>query len=171
MSSEDLFDLGFVEKAHGLSGDVKVSIDSDDPGYYQKMESVYIRKKDGPIPFFVESIQITGNKAIIKFEGVDSREEAEELKSGTLMLPVSMLPVLQDDQYYYHDLIGCEILDDDRGSIGNVQDVLEMPADPLLVAIHKGKEVLIPLNEHIVKNVNVRERYLNVNLPAGLLEI
>lgn len=171
MQAEECFQLGYITKAHALQGEVQIFLDVDNPEKYQKMESVFVDRDGSLIPFFIESIaSLNGQKAIVAFEDVETREQAEQLVSSKLYLPLSFLPDLGEGNYYYHQLIGCTLYDGDL-EIGIILDVYENQAQNILSIDHKDKEVLVPLSEHIISNVDIKASKVIAKLPEGLLDI
>jgi 16S rRNA processing protein RimM len=171
MERDACFQLGYVSKTHGTNGQIMVQLDVDDPQHYKKLESIFLEIEGALIPFFIESQKLQGDKVIIKLEDIDSLPQAEELKGTSCYLPLHMLPVLNDDQFYYHEIIGFSVVDENRTEIGTVKEVYNLPQQDLLAVDHQGKEVLIPIVDDIVTKVNKKEKTIEVNLPEGLLDI
>ncbi|MDQ3535928.1 MAG: ribosome maturation factor RimM [Bacteroidota bacterium] len=173
MNIDSCYLLGFVIKPHGLKGEVVVQLDVDFPEYYKELESVFISKNQEKIliPFFIEKINLHPQKAQIKLEEVDTLEQAEALVGNEIYLPLSFLPSLTEDQFYFHEIIDFQVLDEDKGTLGYVQDVYQLPNQDLIGMIYKQKEVLIPINDDTVKKVDRENKILFVSLPEGLLEI
>jgi 16S rRNA processing protein RimM len=86
-------------------------------------------------------------------------------------LPLDELPELENDQFYYHEIIDYQVVDKNLGELGKVLTVHSMQAQDLMVMEYKGKEVLIPVISEIVLNADKEAKILNVNLPEGLLEV
>jgi 16S rRNA processing protein RimM len=173
MNIDSCYLLGFVIKPHGLKGEVVVQLDVDFPEYYKELESVFISKNQEKIliPFFIEKINLHPQKAQIKLEEVDTLEQAEALVGNEIYLPLSFLPSLTEDQFYFHEIIDFQVLDEDKGTLGYVQDVYQLPNQDLIGMIYQQKEVLIPINDDTVKKVDRENKILFVSLPEGLLEI
>ena len=171
MNIGECFHLGYVIKKHGLNGEVNVLLDVDFPDQYQNMESVFVEINDKLVPFFIDRISVKGNKAVVKFEDVDSADDADDLKGFKLYLPVTLLPKLNDDKFYYHEIIGFRVMDEVLGDVGEVKDVYTSVKQDLLAVDHQGREVLIPVNDGIVKGVNRELGHLLVTMPEGLLDI
>jgi len=167
---DDCYRLGRVIKTHGLRGEVSVLLEADYPGTYQKTESVFLQQDGKLVPYFVESIQINSNKALIKFEDVNSVEAAAGLIKSEVYLPLSLLPKLPEGEYYLHDLVGCEVFEKDQ-KVGSVKEVMDLNGNELLNVNHDGKEVLIPIQDEILTKVSISENRLEVVLPEGLLDL
>jgi 16S rRNA processing protein RimM len=84
---------------------------------------------------------------------------------------MSELPELGEDQYYYHELVGFEVIDDSLGLIGEVKVIYDMETQDLLGVEHKGKEVLIPIQDQIIQKVDKAAKKVYCSLPTGLIDI
>lgn len=171
MDFEACFQVGYVAKIHGLKGEVQAYLDVDVPENYKKMESVFVDIDNKLVPFFIERLTISGNKAVVKFEEVDDIESAESLKNKALYLSLAKLPALPDNQFYFHDIIGYTIKDQVEGMLGEVATIYNLPHQDLLSMHYKEREVLIPIVDDVVLSVNHELRMVEVNLPDGLLKI
>ncbi len=169
MLQDDCYQLGEVIKTHGLNGEVSISLDVDFPEHYRKLESVFLRSEGKLVPFFVSNIQINGEKALVKFEDVDSIEQAKALVKSELFLPLTQLPKLAKGKFYFHDLIGCQVLEDEK-LIGTVKDVYE-GANELMAVSRNENEVLIPLIDEVLVDVDIEAKIIVVSLPDGLLDL
>ncbi len=171
MTIDECFQLGYVIKPHGLNGEVDVFLDTDYPENYIHLESVFIEIKQKLVPFFIEHIQVRQNKALIKFSEVDSLDNALELKGCTLHLPATLLAPLKGNAFYFHEVIGFDVVDNKEGLLGKAVKFYNYPGQDLMAVIYMNKEVLIPVNDDIIKQVNRSKKQIEVALPAGLLEI
>ena len=173
MRVDDCYQLGYVIKTHGLHGELSVMLEVDFPDAYQQLESVFVATSGSEtlVPFFVEHLTIRQNKALIKFEEIDTVDQAETLLKAKLYLPLESLPPLADDQFYYHEIIGFTVEDEQQGTLGTVQDVYESTGQDMIVMQYQGREVFIPINDDIVPRVDKKQSVVYVNLPDGLLEV
>lgn len=173
MTKDDCYQVGHITKTHGVSGELVLFLDVDTPAEYADLASVLLEVKGELIPYFIESIAIVkGNRAIVAFEDVDSMEQAERLINCGAFLPLDELePITDETRFYFHEIVGYQIVDAEAGELGIVRGVYAMNAQDLIAMDYQGKEVLIPINSDIVKTVDRANRKLNVALPDGLLEI
>jgi 16S rRNA processing protein RimM len=171
MNKDQCFELGVVVKSHGLNGEVSIKLDTDYPEAYDEMESVLLEQKGRLIPFFIESYSRNREFAIVKFEDINSREQADTLKGCRLFLPDEDLPELPDDQFYFHEVKGYTIVDEQEGTLGVIREIYDVTAQALIAMDWKGKEVLIPINDDIVGRIDRDKQELHVNLPGGLLDL
>ncbi len=171
MTKEECYFVGKLTKTHGLKGELAIWLDVDYPEEYEELESILLEIKGELVPFFVENIQIRANKSIIKFENVDSLDEAKKLVNVDLYLPNDNLPELDDDQFYYHEIIAYRVVDETLGELGIVKEVYTADIQDLIAMTYQNTEILIPINDEIVKSVNREEKQLFVSLPSGLLDV
>lgn len=172
MNLDACYQLGYIVRTHGIKGQVTAFFDVDDPAAYTELESVFLLISGKLVPFFMQSIEPqTKGRFLLKFEDTDTLEQAEKLKGLALYLPLETLPELEDDQFYYHDLIGYTVIDETLGELGVVQELFELPHQDLLAMQYQGVEVLIPLQDEIILRADKASQKLYVNLPAGLVEV
>lgn len=172
MNKDQCFQVGRIAKVHGLRGEVNVVLDVDYPEDYEGLEHLFLEQKGRLVPFFLEHFVIQpGGKALAKFEELDTIESVENLVGAEAFLPLTELPQLEDDQYYYHELVGFEVIDQTLGLIGPVQVIYDLETQDLLGVIHQGKEVLIPIQDGIITQVDKAAKKVFCQLPEGLLDI
>lgn len=172
MTKDDCFQVGHITKTHGLNGEVVLFLDVDDPTDYEDLDSVLIEVRGELLPYFVESLSINRDRAILALEEVETIDEAKKLVNCPVWLPLDNLEDITDpDRFYYHEIIGFQIIDKEAGPLGTVTSVLTMPTQDLIDMRYKGQDVLIPVNSAIVKTVDRAAKTLNVELPEGLLDV
>lgn len=171
MQLDDYFEIGYILKPHGLRGAVNIQMDVDDPMKYKGMESVIVKVGNNLVPFFISSLQINGIKGILQLADINSYDEAKELKSCPLLLPLELLPKLNENQFYYHEVIGYKIVDQAKGSLGIIENITSGGKQDLIAMNYKDREVLIPVTNEIVHKTDHEKKEVYVNLPDGLLEI
>ncbi|MDB3865989.1 16S rRNA processing protein RimM, partial [bacterium] len=124
MQKEDCFYLGKIVKKYSFKGELLVKLDTDDPSIYTKMESVFIDKNKNLIPFFIERSSLHKSTLLrVKFEDIDSEEDANKLLKSELYLPLEFLPQLTGNKFYYHEIFGFEAEDLSFGLIGIIKGV------------------------------------------------
>jgi 16S rRNA processing protein RimM len=172
MNKDDFFYLGKILKTHGNKGQVIVMLDVDDPDDYLTMESVYLDLHGERIPFFIHSLELKHNrKAVIQFQDFDTIEDAESLTGLEMYLPITTLPELKGNRFYFHEIIGYAVTDQVYGDIGIVEDILELPHQAMFQIRHGEKEILIPVVDDIIQKVDRKKKQLLINAPEGLIDI
>src|SRR5690606_2521825 len=144
---------------------------AEDTSTLKELRTVFVEVNAKLIPFEVISFTLNQKKAIIKFDDVHSEEDTAVLLQKKIFLPLDLLPRLKGDQFYYHEIKGYTIIDENMGTLGTIEEIYEMPGQDLIAMLYKGQEVLIPIDNHFVKTPDHVQRILNVNLPDGLLEL
>lgn len=169
---EDCFELGMIRQTHGLKGGLTAHFDVDYLEEYLDIESVFIELEHELVPYFVKEIRLKGKDVILHLEEIDTVEKARALRGRKLYLPLSELPVLDEDYFYYHEILGFEIIDNRTNqTIGKVESIVEMPAQFLAQTTMEGKEVLIPLVKSFIDKIDNACQQIFFNLPEGLIEV
>jgi len=172
LTQDQCYLLGYIVKSHGTKGQLMFYLDVDYPEDYEDLESVFVEIKGELVPYFVENFNLQKqSRAIVQLEEVDTMEKAQSLVGSPLHMPLDTLEELEDDQFYYHEIKGFEVIDEHRGRLGVVKEVYSVSTQNLLVLDHNGIEVLIPIVEDIVLKADRKKNQVLVNLPDGLLEV
>lgn len=170
-SFDDYFYLGHIINPHGFLGKVNAYLDTDEPQEYKELDAVFININGSLVPYFIQSIKILKQKAIISFQDVDNIEKSEFLTKKELYLPLSKLPSLTGNQFYFHEIDGFEIIDANYGSLGLLKEVIEYPSQSVLQVFYKKKEILIPINSNIIKKLDRDKKCIHIDAPDGLIEM
>lgn len=171
MEKDQFYEIGRITKVHGNDGKVYIKLDVDDPAQYLELESVFFDLENKPVPFFIEYIRITPSGLLVKFEDINDRDEAERFTGTRLLMPTDILPALEGDKFYYHELIDSELFDRSKGLIGIIELIYDQTSQVLLGVNIKGKELLVPLVDEFEPYFNREQKRLEINLPDGLLEL
>lgn len=172
MQKSDCFALGKITKTHALKGEVIIFLDVDVPENYDNLEAIFLEIKGQLVPYIIEEFQARGKKSIIKFEDINSIEEAEKIVNADVFLPLKALPKLKGNQFYYHDVIGYEIKDITSGNtIGSLKAIYESTGQDLFAIEFEGKEILIPIVDDFIHQLNHDQKCIEVILPDGLLDV
>ncbi|MFD1184964.1 ribosome maturation factor RimM [Pontibacter rugosus] len=172
MHIDDCFLLGYIVKTHGTKGQVVAFFDVDFPEDYEDLESVFLEQKGRLIPFFIESIEPQNKgRFIIKFEDFKSIEQAETLRNTSVYLPLNELPELEEGQFYFHAVIGYQVVDAQHGPLGIVKEFYDLPQQQLMVMDYLDQEMLVPVIDEVFVRADHEAKILHVNMPEGLLEV
>lgn len=172
MRKEDCFYLGKIAKKFSYKGEVLVYLDTDEPELYENMESVFVECNKNLVPFFIENSALHKNDFLrVKFEDIDNEEQADEILGCELYLPLSFLPKLDGNTFYYHEVIGFEIEDQRLGFVGKIVSVNDSTAQPLFEVINGNVEILIPMIDQFLVKIDRENKKVVMNLPEGLVEM
>ncbi|WP_396189216.1 ribosome maturation factor RimM [Flavobacterium sp.] len=172
MRKDECFYLGKIAKKFSFKGEVLCYLDTDEPEMYQNLESVFIQMNRNLVPFFIEQSSLHKDKFLrVKFEEVDSEAEAENLLGSELYLPLTLLPQLEGNQFYYHEIIGFKVVDQRLGDIGTIHSIIENTAQPLFEIFKGEKQILIPMIDDFIVEVNRSKKEITMNTPVGLVDL
>lgn len=172
MQKENCFYLGKIVSKFSFKGEVLVKLDTDDPESFLEMESVFIDMNKNLIPFFIEKSSLQKSNLLrLKFEEITSEEDADRILKKELYLPLSFLPELQDDQFYFHEIIGFKVTDKSFGEVGVIKGVNDTTAQALFEIERDGKEILVPINDDFIAKLDKPNKTLHLDVPEGLIEM
>lgn len=171
MNIDSCYKVGLVLKPHGLKGEVTISIDPDTPNDFATLDAVFLANNERLVPYFIQYISVRGSKAFVKFEEVDSPEDAERISKQAIYLPKTARPKSTRGDFYDDEVINFEVTDETVGVLGLITEVMQAGANRLLVLTYNGKEVLIPVNSPFITSINKSKKKISVNLPEGFLDI
>ena len=162
--------IGGVANTHGLKGTLKVKSFTDfQEERYKKGNTLYIFFKNEYIPVTVTNAKTVKNLEYIDFKEYSNINEVEKFKGSELFIAKDDIhEIVEEDAFYYKDLIGCEVVTD--GSIGIVKDIREYPqGEYLVIDTQEKKNVLIPFMKRFVKEVDLEKKLIYLSEWEGLL--
>jgi 16S rRNA processing protein RimM len=168
MDAKEGFKIGYVMKTHGLKGEITMATLPECPDL-AGVETLFLERRQQLVPYFVESLSFRGDKAFIKFEDVDTLEQAGELKGSSIFLPKVERPKPARGEFYSDEVIGFEVIDEEH-LLGKVKEVVEAGPNRFL-ALDNDRETLIPVAGPFIKSVNRSTKKIKVELPDGFLDI
>ncbi len=172
MRKEDCFYLGKIVSKYSFKGEVLIKLDTDDPQIYENMESVFVSLGNNLIPFFIKRCRLHKSDLLrIDFEEVKSESDADRIMGSALYLPLTQLPKLTGNKFYYHEVIGFEVIDEVHGAIGVIQSVNDSTAQALFEVQKEDKQLLIPITDAIIKVVDREKKVIQVSTPEGLVDL
>jgi len=172
MQKQDCFYLGNVVGKFSFKGELLVKVDSDNPEVYTALESVFVELSTGLVPFFIKKCQLHKSELLrIDFEEISNDQEADALIKKKLYLPLYLLPPLEGNKFYYHEIIGFTVSTKAK-EIGLITAVLEQGPQALFQVEATDKKIhLIPIHDDFILEVDRKKNLIQVQLPEGLLEL
>ena len=162
-------EVGMLNNTHGVRGELKLTLWCDDFDYLKQFRMLYLDDK-GEKPIKVLSVRPQKNLAIIKLEGIDTIEKAEQLK-GKLLYCNRDDAQIDEDANYIADLIGCNVVDTDTGEeYGKVVDVVNYGSCDIYDIVSGGKHILIPATPDIVKEIDTECQAIRIKKMKGLFD-
>jgi len=171
MTHEEVFYIGYITKTKGLKGEVQLFFEYDEPDLLD-LDVVFADINGKLVPFFVSVYKMQpNNTANIYFDDIDHIDKAQPLLKKKIYLPLTKMPDRSDDEFRYTDLKGFIVSDQVTGELGEIIEVNEYPQQFVATVVYQNKEVMFPLNEDIIIEIDEDEETLLVNLPDGLLTL
>ncbi len=167
---EDFFRVGVIANTHGIRGEVKIFPTTDDVKRFDYLKEAYIDAGKEKIKVEVSSVRYFKNLVIVKFKGIDNINDIERYKGKDLLVTRENALPLEEGEYYLADIIGANVYTEDGDLFGSLEDVIETGANLVYSVQHEGKEVLLPVIDDCVKEVNVEEKKVIVHIMKGLLD-
>ena len=171
MTKNDCFFFGKITKTHGLKGEITVKLDVANPEDFKDLRYLLIEDRGNLIPYFIENQKINGDKMIVRLQDVKKVEQAVTFMGKAVFLPNEFMPELEDDDFYYKEIVGFKMVDALKGEIGEISDVLEYPTQAVIQVMKDGKEILIPIHDDIIQKVDKKAKILTVKAPEGLIDM
>ena len=162
--------VGRVLRPHGVRGEVVVEVLSDVPGRFKKGSRLTgVREGEPPASLVVAASRRHKSGAVVRFEGVETRESAEELRGLDLEVPRAEVPAAPRGTYYQYELLGC-LCRDGGEELGRVAEVVEDGGGVLLIVEGEDGRVPVPFVKEFLREVDVAAGRIDLALPPGLLE-
>lgn len=172
LKKEDCFYLGTIVKKYSFKGELIVKTDADNLEDFISLSTVFIEINNALIPFFVDKCSIHKSSALrYKFQDVVDEESADELIKNEIYLPLEILPKLKGNKFYFHEVIGFQIIDQKRGEIGIIMRINDQTSQALFEVKHLNKIILIPIHDDLLINVDRKNKEILVTLPEGLIDL
>jgi 16S rRNA processing protein RimM len=171
MKIEDCFYIGYITKTKGLKGEVQVYFEYED---YEDLilDSVFAEINGKLVPYFVAKYKLQNNSTgNFYFDDVDSIEKAGALVRKKLYLPLALKPLRDDDEFLITDLKGFIVHDKTAGELGEIIEIHEYPQQFIAVVPYKFNEVLFPLNDDLILEIDEENEIVRVDLPEGLIDL
>ena len=172
MKQDELFQLGKIVRTFGSKGELIFQVDTEIFAQIKKLESVFLKINENLVPFFIEVIQPKSKgQVLVKFLDVNDTDDALQLAGCAAFIPRNILPKPKRARLYSYDIEGFSVVDATHGLFGTVSHVLDLPQQSLLAIDFNGKEILIPVVEEIITQVDHKKKTIQIEAPEGLIEL
>lgn len=172
MKKEDCFYLGKIVRKYSFKGELLIKLDTDEPDIYENLDAMFINVRNTLIPFFVESSQLHKSDLLrVQFEDVTSEEDADALMKSDIYLPLELLPKLEGNKFYFHEVIGFKMEDKNHGLVGKIKAINDSTAQALFEVENNGVEILIPMNDEFIVKIDRKNKTVVVDTPEGLIDL
>lgn len=171
IKQEEVISIGKFTRTHGVKGEMAMSFFND---VFDRTDCPYlICSMDGIlVPFFIEEYRFKSDTvALIKFERIDTVEQARRFTNKEVFFPLKYVPEDEEQPYTWASFIGYEVYDQAVGLVGKVSDFDDSTINVLFIVERTdGKEVLVPAQEALIDNIDHDNRQIFFRLPEGLIE-
>lgn len=168
---QDEFQVGAVASVHGIKGEVKVFPTTDDPGKFKRLKTVVLKTEKERREVKLESARFFKNMAIVKFQGIETPEEAQKYRGAGLWIERDQAVPLGENEYYQADLIGLIVMTEEREELGILTDVLETGANDVYeVTLTDNSKVFFPAIKDCIREIDLENGRMMVHVMEGLLE-
>ncbi len=172
MKLDDFYYLGKITKKFSFRGEVIIFLDTDSPEFYHNIKKLFININDVLTPFDIASVKANKtNRIRVKINGIDTENDTEKLINKEIYLPKDSLPKTDENGFYYHEIIGYTVLDQNSKKIGNITGVNDQSPQHLFQINACGEKTLIPINDNLIIKVDKKNKIIKMDLPDGILDI
>ncbi|GGA39945.1 ribosome maturation factor RimM [Paenibacillus physcomitrellae] len=171
--SEALLSVGKIVNTHGIRGELKIlsSTDFPDVRFAEGNRLLFVNPESGQqVPVTVQMSRPNKGTFILKFKEFGNINEVEKFKGWDLKVTKDQTIELEPDEYYFHEIIGCQVVTEEGEELGTITEILRPGAnDVWVVKMKNGKQLLLPVIDDVVLDVDVPEKLVKIHLMEGLL--
>lgn len=164
--------IGEIVGIHGIKGTNKLRSYAESLSVFEPGKSILLRDRHGQeARYEISWVKPHTRTPLLSFKGVMNRDQAETLVGSELFIPETDLPQLDENTYYWHDLIGIAVYTDAEEFLGRLESIIETGSNDVYVVKKDKKEILIPALESVVLEIDLENKRMHVDLPEGLDDI
>ena len=168
----DCIELGTITKCHGVRGQVVLRLNNLSFNDIKEMELVFIEIDGLPVPFFItEYSERSKDTLVLTVDDIEEVNEAKGLVDCLVYIKSSQVEIAENLIPQTNLLIGYAVIDIQLGKLGVIDEILYFDKNPLLRILNNKKEILLPLHEEFILEIDNRNKFLHVKAPEGLLDI
>lgn len=170
--SEKLVTVGRIVNSHGIRGELKVVPETDFPERFDKGNAlIIVDSQNKQTPVTVQTSRLHKNMFILQFDQFSNINDVEKFKGSLLKIEAKDQQPLEEGEYYYHEIIGCKVVTEEGQELGLVSEVLTPGAnDVWVVSLTKGKQLLLPVIDDVILDVDIANKTIRIHLMEGLME-
>ena len=168
---ESYLKVGTITQPFGIKGEMKVFPHTDDPARFKKLKKLYILEKGSYREFELESAKMAFPLVILKFKGIDTPEDIRMFRQKDIYILREDASPLEEGEYYFADIIGMEVTDDNGISRGKITDILQTGANDVYeITSEDGTSFLLPAIKECILKVDTAENKMLIHILEGLLD-
>jgi 16S rRNA processing protein RimM len=160
-------------KAHGVKGELSISLYEPELFQDYNFEMVFINPGGGPVPFFINTFSFNPNKnlLIVQLDGIEDPGAASAFIQKEVFLASDALPAPEEKKFFSHEVLGFDVIDVNHGRIGSIAEILDLPMQQVFRILNDKKEILIPAVPDIIQEINRETKTVKINAPEGLIDL
>ena len=165
--------IGRVGSPVGIKGEVRITLYAQDSTNLKEGKVLLLERAEKSVSAAIKRLRYQKDRPVVKLEGIDDRNAAEEIRGMEVSIYASDLEELPEGEYYVRDLIGCKVIDRaaDGREVGVLRDVIQNTAQSILeVETAEGKSVLIPAVDAFLKGIDEEAGIIEVELIPGFID-
>jgi 16S rRNA processing protein RimM len=163
--------IGYVLKPQGIKGEIKINPISPELARYKRLDNIYISLEDVRQNYSVQQVRISNKFVYLKLLGIENRNDAALLNGAEVLIKASDLIKPAENEFFIHDLIGCQVISVEGKFLGILKDVLQFSSNDVYVVDRKsGEEILIPAIKDVIKEVDINAQLITIHILEGLLD-
>jgi len=163
--------IGIISRPRGIKGEIKVIPLTDKFERFKQLKNVTIVEAERELGTFeIKKVAITAKTVNLKLKGIDTRDQALELKGKEIIINEDQIFPLDDGNYYIFQIIGLEAFDKNGEYLGKVSDVLKNPGNDVFLIERENKEYLVPAVKEIVNKIDLKSKKIIINRIEGLFD-
>ncbi len=161
--------IGQIVNVHGFKGDVKVYPLTNDMSRFKNLKAVYVEENNQLVKYKIEELKFLSTTIAMKLNGIDTEEAANKLRNFYIKVDRKSAVKLPKDSYFICDLIDLEVYDEKGLLLGTIRDVIQTGSNDVYVVQTSGKDILIPALKEVVKEIDIKNKKIVVELLEGLI--
>jgi 16S rRNA processing protein RimM len=158
-----LFPIGRVIKPHGVKGKIKIEYFGEDPARFSLYKEIFIENPEGRLRSYkVLEVIPKPPGFLLQLKGIERREEVESLKGKEILIRRRTLPVLNEGEYYWIDLLGMRVETLEGKMIGELKAIFPTKANDVYVVKGRRKEIFLPATEEVIQSIDLEKKVMKV---------
>lgn len=168
----ELIEYGKIVTTHGVKGELRIFPYSSSFHNFNIIDRIFIEndKSTQPQEFIVEQKRIHKKSILVKLRDIETPEIAGALVGRSVFLNREDLAQTDEDEYYWFELLGLDVVSSDGKLIGKVEHLMETPASDILIVTSGNNEFLVPVNDKFILNIDIEKSEITINPVEGLIE-
>jgi 16S rRNA processing protein RimM len=164
--------IGRVSRPHGIDGEISIDyFNPEDLPFFSRYQMIFLQGDEGsPQPYRPLTVRPHKGAILAHLEGIQTREEAEQLRGNMVLVDRAELPPLAEDEYYWHEILGMRVVTEEGEEVGEVAEIFPTGSNDVYVVREGAKEFLIPATKEVIIAIDRETRTIVIRPMEGLLQ-